>query len=839
MGERLAARPLTLKGEKALRHTGGRQRDGVRGAVPLLAVLLVAIAVSTLLDAPSARAFPQTTTRDGYFASAGFGDMAVVDVNGDGHKDIVLSNRAAPDGNGTFTVWLYNPTLNGYGNVPDAVVKVPRHLRMIVDDLNNDNRLDVVILTEQPTTICSVGPLVWATVCVYIQPLTGFRFVRDATAMIRAPGAIDIAAGALRGTAAGKDIAVLYPDRATVYNAIGAPPYYPTSADKTITNSSGYTRIMADDVNDDAFDDLALANPNEVKILFGTPSGIVDCDEINCRAYPVPGSQTGNVSIVVADVLGDSRPDIAMVVSNSSKSTGTIVILERVDPPLAWNFTERFRRTATDFTDQLTFGDFNADGANDMAVVLYSRGDVAVYYRNPSGTFDGTFEFLLSGTNASGKNEKIGHGDFNDDGLEDIALRSPDSVSFFLQQDAEVQKWIPGACPDDCPRFNQGGSGDSLINLSDYFMDDHGPIIYSISQSSPDIVASRDGTYLDFTVVTQGWTGVMRFNVSANDLYPGHQAAVSQFEVMVNGVPVITSTPPAQVTLGGEYDYLPVIYDPSAVPGYSDSHTFTTLGVTPPGLSLDVNSGLVRWRPSVTGDFTITIQATDNYGAKSAPQTFTITVVQKPNEPPSGPLGIPLPNDTNGMIVLMAILGAILLISSILAVNENAKYGFLLMLLPLYSKIKREKVLDHFIRGQIFGYVMANPGEHYNAIKQALDITNGSLAHHLRTLEREHFVQSKRFGLYRRFYPWAMRVPEDGYFRMNEIQKSILALCRNQPGVSQKELAGSLNLTPPTINYHIAILAEHGHVSVIRRGRKTQIYVLKGAEDEAHRQVPH
>jgi hypothetical protein len=90
--------------------------------------------------------------------------MAVVDVNGDGYKDIVLSNRAAPDGNGTFTVWLYNPTLNGYGIIPDAVVKVPRHRRMIVDDLNKDNRLDVVILTEQPTWNCSsVIPRVLAT----------------------------------------------------------------------------------------------------------------------------------------------------------------------------------------------------------------------------------------------------------------------------------------------------------------------------------------------------------------------------------------------------------------------------------------------------------------------------------------------------------------------------------------------------------------------------------------------------------------------------------------------------------------------------------------------------
>jgi predicted transcriptional regulator len=805
----------------------------VRGAVPLLAVLLVAIAVSTLLDAPSARAFPQNLTRDNHTADQvhGYGDMVVADINHDGFEDFVLSDRQVRGADGTFSVY------NGSTNPPSWIteVPVPKHKRMIVDDLNGDGRFDVVILATNSTT-CTVPPMP-ATVCIYIQPSGGFSMLSKATAAILAPGAIDIAAGQLDGTA-GHDVAVLYPDKAVVFNAHLASPYYDTSFNRTLSDTANYTRAMVADVDNDTHDDLVFANPNEVKVFFGTSSGISNNCMINCKAYPIPGSQTGNVSVVVDNILGDDKPDIAVAVSNSSKSTGTIVILERFDNLTPWNFTEAFRATR-DFTDQLTFDDFNADGANDMAVVIYSRGDIAMYYRNTGGTFDGVPNLLLDGTNATGKNEKIGHGDFNGDGLEDIALRSPNSVSFFLQQDSEVRVIrIPTTCPA-CPYFNQGGSGDRLINLSDYFADDHGPIIYSISQSSHDIVTSLDGAYLDFTVVTQGWNKVMRFNVSANDLYPGHQPAVSQFEVMVNGVPTITSTPPAQVTLGGEYDYLPTVFDPPAVPGYDDSHKFTTIGATPAGLSIDVNSGLVRWHPAATGDFTITIQVADNYGAKSAPQTFTISVLPKTDEPDTGPIGIPLPNDTAGLIVLIAIVAAILLVSGIIAANENAKYGFLLMLLPLYSKIKREKVLDHFIRGQIFGYVMANPGEHYNAIKQALDITNGSLAHHLRTLEREHFVQSKRFGLYRRFYPWAMRVPEDGYFRMNEIQKSILALCRNQPGVSQKELAASLNLTPPTINYHIAILAEHGHVSVIRRGRKTQIYVLKGAEDEAHRQVPH
>ncbi len=761
----------------------------------------------------------------------------MVDVNNDGLKDIVLSDRVAPGGNGTFSVFLHNAVSSGYAL--DAVVRVPEHRRMIVDDLNGDKRADVIILAVAENLITECR----STVCVYLQPPTGFLGMRFASYGIVAPDAIDVATGELDGVIVGHDIAVLHPSKVMVYGAQPMPPLYDTRYNQTLLSSAGYTRIMVDDVDADGTSDLVLANPNEIKVFYGKAGQIpIDC-VTNCMTYNIPGGQTGNVSITLGDIAMDSRLDMVVAVSDASRSSGTIVVLGRIGDPQLWDFTETFRIDSRDPTDQIALGDFDGDGSNDIASVFYWEGKVAIFYRQTDGTFVDRVDLFLNGTAANGRDESIGHGDFDGDGLEDIVLRSLTSISFFYQQDEEVQPAvIPNQCPQDCHHFNQGQSGDNLIDLSDYFTDDHGPIVYDVThQESASLTAmlDADGHHLDFTAAP-GWFGVAHFRVSANDLYPRHQPIESnEFAVMVNHVPVIASTPPAQVSIGDEYTYLPVIDDPPAVAGHGDSYAFSVVGSTPTGLSVDVSSGLLRWRPTSTGNFTITIQVTDNWGARSAPQTFTITVIPGTDQPPSDLTGIPLPGGMNGLAIIAIVVAALLLVSGILAASENMKYGFFLMLLPLYSKIKREKVLDHFIRGQIYGYIMANPGEHYNAIKLALDITNGSLAHHLRTLEREHFVQSKRFGLYRRFYPWAMRVPEDGYFRLNEIQKNVLSLCRNQPGVSQKELSSSLNLTPPTINYHIAILAEHGYVSVIRRGRKTQVYLLRGAEDETHRQVPH
>src|SRR3989337_3529033 len=148
-------------------------------------------------------------------------------------------------------------------------------------------------------------------------------------------------------------------------------------------------------------------------------------------------------------------------------------------------------------------------------------------------------------------------------------------------------------------------------------------------------------------------------------------------------------------------------------------------------------------------------------------QEFEIVVVPAPIGPPTALLAVGIAATSAALVAAAAL------------INENAKYLFLLFFVPLYSKIKRERVLDHFVRGQIFGYIQANPGEHYNAIKDALGLTNGSLAHHLRTPEREQFLKSKRYGLYRRFYPMNYRLPAEDAYQPNEIQGTILRVIRD------------------------------------------------------------
>jgi uncharacterized membrane protein/predicted transcriptional regulator len=173
-----------------------------------------------------------------------------------------------------------------------------------------------------------------------------------------------------------------------------------------------------------------------------------------------------------------------------------------------------------------------------------------------------------------------------------------------------------------------------------------------------------------------------------------------------------------------------------------------------------------------------------------------------------------------------------------LALNESWKFkAILLFVVPLYTRLRPEVTLDNFTRGRIYGYIEANPGEHYNAIKKALFLPNGSLAHHLDMLIREGYVRFELDGNYKRFYPSHMRLPADGKMsheagRMTRIQEIVLDTVRDHPGISQREISRTLNLSPSTINYHIRLMATRGLLKLARSLGRTRCYLGERAPPE-------
>ncbi len=140
----------------------------------------------------------------------------------------------------------------------------------------------------------------------------------------------------------------------------------------------------------------------------------------------------------------------------------------------------------------------------------------------------------------------------------------------------------------------------------------------------------------------------------------------------------------------------------------------------------------------------------------------------------------------------------------------------------LYSKIRRDRLLDHAVRRRIYEYVQENPGQHYRAIMTDLELPSGMLSYHVNRLEKGEYLRSRQDGMYRRFFP-ADRMTEMRFF-LSDIQENIIGVIRTDQGISQSRIADRINVTRKVVNYHMRILNQAGLVYMEPRGRETACF---------------
>jgi predicted transcriptional regulator len=243
------------------------------------------------------------------------------------------------------------------------------------------------------------------------------------------------------------------------------------------------------------------------------------------------------------------------------------------------------------------------------------------------------------------------------------------------------------------------------------------------------------------------------------------------------------------------------------------------------------------WRENATfnykfeelGTYFISVKVKDYLdGVSELPRSLIVKVSKKPLGHTSSILSSP---EVQGTVVASSI-GITAALGYVVGGTEIGKYKFFSLLgVPLYSRIKKEKTLDNYIRGQIHGYILAKPGCHYNQIKQTLNLNNGTLAYHLRKLEREEFIKSQRDGMYKRFYPQGLKIPKRT-LKLSKMQKRILDVITMNPGISQKEVAKEVGISAPAVIYHIGVLAGAKLVRREKKGSRVEYYIILQADDE-------
>jgi predicted transcriptional regulator len=147
----------------------------------------------------------------------------------------------------------------------------------------------------------------------------------------------------------------------------------------------------------------------------------------------------------------------------------------------------------------------------------------------------------------------------------------------------------------------------------------------------------------------------------------------------------------------------------------------------------------------------------------------------------------------------------------------------------MYSKLTHSEILDHDTRRRVYSHIQENPGVHYRAILYNLDLKMGVLSHHIKTLEREGFVKSVPDGLYKRFYPSGYNV--DLSYQLSGVQKTVYSVIKENPGISQSNIARLLGINRMLVNYHVKKLQERNLIRMQQDEGRKNIYCYAVQQD--------
>ncbi|MDB4955589.1 MAG: hypothetical protein JWO36_3158 [Myxococcales bacterium] len=196
------------------------------------------------------------------------------------------------------------------------------------------------------------------------------------------------------------------------------------------------------DFNGDGYVDLAVGSmlaasgAGTVSIFYGSPSGVAATPDLTLTG-PKAASEFG-FALVAADIRGTGYADLAVGVASFSTShtdTGTVYFFNGASSglPSAPSYSLAGPALANAGSGYaMAAGDYNGDGLEDVAVGYngYNTfvGQVFFYKGGAAGA---TFDSMMTGTSGSSLGEAIGLGDITGSGYASALVGSPSGVKIY------------------------------------------------------------------------------------------------------------------------------------------------------------------------------------------------------------------------------------------------------------------------------------------------------------------------------------------------------------------------------------------------------------------------
>ena len=131
---------------------------------------------------------------------------------------------------------------------------------------------------------------------------------------------------------------------------------------------------------------------------------------------------------------------------------------------------------------------------------------------------------------------------------------------------------------------------------------------------------------------------------------------------------------------------------------------------------------------------------------------------------------------------------------------------------------------------KILQFIEHNPGCHLRQIKRELSISMGTLQYHLNLLEKNGKITSDKHSLHRHYFRVGLFLEnEKNLLKIlnKETERDILMFIIEHKNPTQMEIAGAIQISAPSVNWHIGNLVNLGIISEERDG-KFKRYTFSG-----------
>lgn len=144
--------------------------------------------------------------------------------------------------------------------------------------------------------------------------------------------------------------------------------------------------------------------------------------------------------------------------------------------------------------------------------------------------------------------------------------------------------------------------------------------------------------------------------------------------------------------------------------------------------------------------------------------------------------------------------------------------------LGLFTRLDQAQILHNRTRAEMLEYVRSNPGERVETMRRTLNLSNGTMLHHVKMLRQANLLRVVKQGNVARLFRAGPRLQPSPY--VPAVRKQILTRIQESPGPTQRQLAEMLQLSERMISYHVRTLEEQGFIHAHRSTGGKNLFVV-------------